>query len=509
MYRSSKFSDYLAGCLVGLSDWSSPDQPVTALRQLNHCINQQERFSKHGRYFAPFFQNLGDDREAKKDRPMLLSVPFLDWGLDGETPPLRFQIDPREGYQSSRSSSHLLRSILQHFYRLEDTSDREPQQVFTKHKPWLTDRNLDLKVQRFYGHQPTSLVVDELWILVIDARHVVTFSSNQSWKSRWPPLQVAARIAEVSFRGIRNSLINTYPRNSEQGYSGQDYTSSLHVIAALSGALGMLHRSFWTDIPLCLSDRYASYLSHLQYRLLRAPNSKLVMDLLQVQEELNIVISITEQQMELVTSLQGHALTRRNRPQSMDASQPYIEQPPSSLPPSDVATYRQVSFSHLFDPAAQLLENLQREYADLVDLRENTNALINRTIQLVNIRLEDHGKAILVFTIVTMIFLPLSFISSFFGMNFSDIRDMDNTSHLFWIVAGSLTVGTVAFSVFLAFYGGAIVEWFVTWREHRQRRMKKRIAGKKRKLEIRQKQQNRLANFEVLDALRPKPNGPF
>lgn len=213
--------------------------------------------------------------------------------------------------------------------------------------------------------------------------------------------------------------------------------------------------------------------------------------------------------MELVTSLQGHALTRRNRPQSMDASQPYIEQPPSSLPPSDVATYRQVSFSHLFDPAAQLLENLQREYADLVDLRENTNALINRTIQLVNIRLEDHGKAILVFTIVTMIFLPLSFISSFFGMNFSDIRDMDNTSHLFWIVAGSLTVGTVAFSVFLAFYGGAIVEWFVTWREHRQRRMKKRIAGKKRKLEIRQKQQNRLANFEVLDALRPKPNGPF
>ncbi|KAH3919129.1 hypothetical protein HBI56_100280 [Parastagonospora nodorum] len=509
IHISSKFSDYLAGCLVGLSDWSSPDQPITALRQLNHCINQQERFSKHGRYFAPFFQHFGDDHEAKKNRPMLLSVPFLDWGLDGETPPLRFQIDPGEGYQSSRSSSHLLRSILQHFYRLEDTSDREPQQVFTKHKPWMTDRNLDLKVQRFYGHHPTSLVVDELWILVIDSRHVVTFSSNQSWKSRWPPLQVAARIAEVSFRGIRNSLINTYPRHIEHGYSEQDYTSPLHVITALSGALGMLHRSFWTDIPLCLSDRYASYLSHLQYRLLRAPNSKLVMDLLQVQEELNIVISIMEQQMELVTSLQGHTFTRRNRPQSMDASQPYSERPLSSLPPSDVATYRQVSFSHLSDPAAQLLENLQREHADLVDLRENSNALVNRTIQLVNIRLEDHGKAILVFTIVTMIFLPLSFISSFFGMNFSDIRDMDNTSRLFWIVAGSLTVGTVAFSVFLAFYGGAIVEWFVTWREYRQRRLKKRIAGKKRRLEIRQKQEDRLANFEVLDALRPKPNGPF
>lgn len=60
---------------------------------------------------------------------MLLSVPFLDWSVEGDPPPLRFQIDPREGYQSSRSSSHMIRSILQHFYRLEDTSDREPMQV--------------------------------------------------------------------------------------------------------------------------------------------------------------------------------------------------------------------------------------------------------------------------------------------------------------------------------------------------------------------------------------------
>lgn len=504
IHVSSKFSDYLPGCLVGLSDWTGRnfDRNVTALQQLNHCINQQERFSKHGRYFAPFSQYLGDyddDGEAREDGPMLLSVPFLDWSVDGKkTPPLRFQVDPREGYQSSRSSSHLLRSILQHFYRLEDTSDRESQQVFTKHKPWKTDRNLDLKVQRFYGHRPTVLNVDELWILVIDSRHIVTFSSNQSWKSRWPPLQVAARIMEVSFRGIRNSLINTTTRENQQ-----DYTSSLHVIAALSGALGMLHRSFWTDITLCLSDRYASYLSHLQYRLLRSPNSKLVMDLLQVQEELSIVISIMEQQMELVANLQGNTLAGRTRPQP----QPYHERPLSALPPAEVATYRQVSFSRLADPAAQLLENLQREYADLVDLRENSNALINRTIQLVNMRLEDHGKAILVFTIVTIIFLPLSFISSFFGMNFSDIRDMESTQRLFWIAGGSLTVGTVAFSVLLAFYGGAMLEWVVTWRETRKRRLKKKDAVQRKRLE--RQQQNRMANFEVLDALRPKATGPF
>ena len=499
IHISSKFWDYLPGCLLGLSDWSeNPKWTAATLHQLEHCINQQERFSKHGRYFAPFFQHLGEDYgddEGKEDGPMLLSVPFLDWTVDGETPPLRFQVDKREGYQSSRSTSHLIRSVLQHFYRLEDTSDRESQQVFTKHKPWTTDRNLDLKVRRWYGHYPTSLNVDELWILVIDARHIVTFSSNQSWKSRWPPLQLSARIMEVSFRGIRNALINTSNRHSEQ-----DYTSSMHVVAALSGALGMLHRSFWTDITLCLSDRYASYLGHLQYRLHRNPSTKLVMDLLQVQEELNIIISIMEQQMDLVADLQGVRIPGRSR----GHSQRYDQRPLSSLPPADIATYRQMSFSRLSDPAAQLLENLQREYSDLVDLRENSNALINRTIQLVNIRLEDHGKAILVFTMVTIIFLPLSFISSFFGMNFSDIRDMEQTQRLFWIVAGSLTVGTVAFSVFLAFYGGAIMEWLVTWKENRSRRLKKRMAVKRRGLEV---QQNQVRSFEVLDALKPKMKG--
>ena len=46
--------------------------------------------------------------------------------------------DPREGYQSSKSSSHLLRSILQHFYRLEDTTDREPNQVRILHHLLIT-----------------------------------------------------------------------------------------------------------------------------------------------------------------------------------------------------------------------------------------------------------------------------------------------------------------------------------------------------------------------------------
>jgi Mg2+ and Co2+ transporter CorA len=287
----------------------------------------------------------------------------------------------------------------------------------------------------------------------------------------------------------------------------QDYTSHTHVITALSGALGMLHRSFWTDMTLCISDRYASYLGHLQYRLHRSPSTKLVMDLLQVQEELNIIIQIMDQQMELVTAVQSNLKgTTNNNPRIPPKKTRPKSMRINSIPHADTATFRQVSFSHLSDPGAQLLENLQREYADLVDLRENSNALINRTIQLVNIRLEDHGKAILVFTIVTIIFLPLSFVSSFFGMNFSDIRDMESTQRLFWIISGSLTVGTVGFAVFLAFYGGAIVDWFVDQREGWSRRGKggERVAVQQR---LGQGRETEFKNFEVLDAMRPRTHG--
>ncbi|KAF2690337.1 hypothetical protein K458DRAFT_383454 [Lentithecium fluviatile CBS 122367] len=107
---------------------------------------------------------------------------------------------------------------------------------------------------------------------------------------------------EISFRGIRNAHVNSLHE--------QDCTSTTHVITALSGALGMLHRSFWTDITLCLSDRYTSYLGHLQYRPHRSPSTKLVMDLLQVQEELNIIIQIMEQQKELLMSREFRDDTR-------------------------------------------------------------------------------------------------------------------------------------------------------------------------------------------------------
>lgn len=475
IHCSSKYPEYLGGFLFALTE----DIKIVSesMQLLEIAVQQNQRFSKHGKHFVPFVAPLTSRIQSNggPSYPMLISTPWLDWSINGQTPPLRFQVDRKEAYRSSRSACHPLRSLLAYYFRLEDTRERDRSQVFTKHKPWTTNREIDLKIRQWYGHYPSALNVDELWLLAIDAEHIVTFSSNQTWKARWPPLQLSSRISDVAFRDIRNMFYRS------QQHNAQEYTAMTHIITSLSGAMGMMHRSFWQDLPLCVADRYAGHLGHLQYRLHRAPSTKLVMDLLACQEELNIVIQITQQQIDMIAQIraltEGLDIRPRSR-QSATANAASRTTPSVTLPgeptdhiaPRHRATYRHLTASNFNDPIAKLEDNLQRELADLEDLRDNANTLVSRTIQLVNIRLEDHGKAILVFTVVTIIFLPLNFVTSFFGMNTSDIRDMTATQSLFWLVAICVTAGVLGASIFLAFQGGEILERLHLWLDARRER---------------------------------------
>ncbi len=72
--------------------------------------------------------------------------------------------------------------------------------------------------------------------------------------------------------------------------------------------------------------------------------------------------------------------------------------------------------------------------------------------------MEHHGKAILVFTVVTLLFLPLSFVSSFFGMNVIDIRNTQQTQWVFWVTAMVTTVVVVGVSVVVAFFGEGMLK---------------------------------------------------
>lgn len=226
---------------------------------------------------------------------------------------------------------------------------------------------------------------------------------------------------------------------------------------------------------------------------------------MRLQEELNIVIQITKQQLELIQEIQkfskkslhlSRASTMAAASHLPDRSDPSVSAA-KLLPTAYWATARQHSVSRHSDPISQLLDNLNREYVDLCDLRDSTSSLVERTIKLVNLRLEDHGKAIMVFTIVTVIFLPLSFLTSYFGMNFADIRDTTQEQSYFWVFATSITVGVVAVSIVLAFFGPSLHESFLNWKEDRQKQAHKvkRIPLRKNSTQT----ENGFTSFEVLD----------
>jgi uncharacterized membrane protein len=57
-------------------------------------------------------------------------------------------------------------------------------------------------------------------------------------------------------------------------------------------------------------------------------------------------------------------------------------------------------------------------------------------------------NAAVVFTIITVIFLPLSFVASVFGMNTADVRDMELTQWVFWTCAIVFTIVVVIITVY-------------------------------------------------------------
>lgn len=89
--------------------------------------------------------------------------------------------------------------------------------------------------------------------------------------------------------------------------------------------------------------------------------------------------------------------------------------------------------------------------ASLEQLIRRVQRLTDDTKTSVEINDDDHGKAILVFTIVTLVFLPLSFVASFLGMNTVDIRDQTSDQSLYWMIAVPVTAGVVVLALVIGY----------------------------------------------------------
>lgn len=107
-------------------------------------------------------------------------------------------------------------------------------------------------------------------------------------------------------------------------------------------------------------------------------------------------------------------------------------------------------------------------------MKTGTKTLTSQLFQLRSIEqnemaivADSQNKAVLLFTGVTVVFLPLSFFTSYFGMNLRGVADTDKDENYFWAVCGSIAFLMVLVLVGYAFrrdVGRRVeVEWRARW----------------------------------------------
>ena len=91
----------------------------------------------------------------------------------------------------------------------------------------------------------------------------------------------------------------------------------------------------------------------------------------------------------------------------------------------------------------RILNKLREQTKNCDELMERAKSLAIQNVQLVETFQDDNSKAIFVFTIVTVLFLPMSFVASFFGMNVIGLSATTTPIKHFWVIALPLTFGIV------------------------------------------------------------------
>jgi Mg2+ and Co2+ transporter CorA len=93
----------------------------------------------------------------------------------------------------------------------------------------------------------------------------------------------------------------------------------------------------------------------------------------------------------------------------------------------------------------------EKDFNDYQEIHRKVERLVTQTKMSIEILDDDHASAIFVFTVVTLIFLPMSIVTGLLGMNTVDIRNQDTKQWLFWVIALPNTVVVILWALLVAY----------------------------------------------------------
>ncbi|KXG51206.1 Mg2+ transporter protein, CorA-like/Zinc transport protein ZntB [Penicillium griseofulvum] len=299
---------------------------------------------------------------------------------------------------------------------------------------------------------PSSLVdaFQDLLMMVVSSAHLVKSSHEKREMYTGPEPASTFLISSEMVRGVTHvgAEAETSMENAMRDIVLMTYTDEVSdVVTYEAVSPGLVLALIIGDIrcrdsqnnPVNLLEIYRDHVRNLQFKASQNPHRRLLQEIYLVREELEIIQKASERQRLVLTNY-------------LNVINPHSFR---------VTTESRISSFELENvQLSKLINQLNAELGAISLLNIKLDSLANQTRSGVDVRQEDQGKAILVFTIVTVVFMPLSFVTSYFGMNTNDIRDMDSSQTLFWAISAPLTVGIITVVLVVAFQADRIREAF-------------------------------------------------
>ncbi|KAF1951107.1 hypothetical protein CC80DRAFT_597741 [Byssothecium circinans] len=218
-----------------------------------------------------------------------------------------------------------------------------------------------------------------------------------------------------------------------------------YILATIMTTL--VNKPLHADDPIDLV--YASFYRRLHRDAIKHPRTRILGQIWRMREELNLITSINTQHQDLLKN--------------------YLR----ILEP---CTFRATTLLRAarFKVEAPFLDlQLRKSHAvrlRLSDLDSRLEDVSDHVSRMLEIQQENNGNAIIVFTIVTIIFLPLSWATSYLGMNTVDIRNLEKGQWVFWSMALPVTGFVIGLAVLVVLKGEGIREFFIRREGVRERR---------------------------------------
>ncbi|RYC55755.1 hypothetical protein CHU98_g10446 [Xylaria longipes] len=219
------------------------------------------------------------------------------------------------------------------------------------------------------------------------------------------------------------------------------------------------------DMAIPVTACYADIVGDLELDVLTHPEVKHTKSLYIIISEINKLFSFVNPIQALISSLRDHKTKL-----SQEAVSRELQNPLGGVIITPV-TYTYLG--DVYDHCVLITENLTQ-------IKESANHMIDLIFNTIATYQSESMKQL---TIATIIFLPLTFITGYFGQNFGDFPEaMNNNSTYFWKIATPVVVGTI-----VVLMRDVIYESFVTFFQRRHilgaRKRKKKSIDRARKRE--------------------------